>query len=309
VAITDVRQLRSFQFEEAKASKGSIQQTGSVELLVLHDAPPDFGAIKTNTATWPNFYGRRIPQINDGENIGGVDFFVTRRRFEYYDDENEYAVKVTISYDSKSEDDTNESQQPQGGDAETWKRISISTQSASVPLTDEGENGEKGGVPACNSAGDPVDGLTEDRSLVKLTYTNTKVPKPNFVKLMEYVNKTNDGAFLGAPRRRIRCMGFSGEFDDRNQLWSISVEFLYDEDQHVVKYFDAGFNEIVSGKRLAILDIQGNPVSKPVPLNGNGQAVDPGIVGLGSQAGDTAVRYAYPYREKNMANIFQECRI
>lgn len=309
MAIIDVRQLRSFQFEESKSQKGSIQQTASAELLVINDAAPDFGAIANDTNTWPNFFNRRIPQINDLETVGGIEFYVTKRRFEYYDSENEFAVKVTIGYDSKAEDEDEGGDEPQNDDPDTWKRITIASETMTVPLTNEGENGEKGSIPACNSAGDPVDGLTEDRAVVKLTYTNTKVPFPNFAKLLEYTNKTNSTPFLGASRRKIRCMGFNGEFDDKNQLWVIGVDFLYDPEGHVVKYFDAGFNEIVGGQRRAILDIQGNPVSKPVPLNGSGVAVDPGVIGTGSQAGDTTTLTAYPYFEADLTNLFQECRI
>ena len=306
MAITDVRVLRRFQITEQKAQKGTIQYTASTELLVVCDSTPNFSEISNNTQSWPKIPGP-IPQINDRATYNGYQLLVTKRDLEYLDEENEFIVKMTIGYDAKADEETNEDGEPKNTDAETWHRVSMSTQSATVPLTDEGEDGDKGGVPALNSAKDPVDGLQEDRALVKYTYTNTKVVNPNFPKLLEYTNRTNRQPFMGAAVRTLRCMGFSGEWDDKNQFWTVSVEFLYDPETWAVKYYDVGFNEIVDGERRAILDIQGNPVSKPVALDGNGQAVP--IAQLDSQGGGPAVLAVYPYKQSDFANIFQECGI
>lgn len=314
MAITDVRKLRSLTLTETKSDKGTIQLTGVEEYLVISDsANPSFSEIAQNEATWPKISGR-IPQINDQASFSGYDLFVTSRSFDYYDSENEFAVKVQVRYDAKSPEDGG-GEEPGGGgggaDPDTMHRISISTQSATVPLTNQGENGEfeDNPEPALNSAGEPVDGLTEDRALVKYTYTNTKADDPDFEDLLSYVNTTNKTDFLGCERRTLRCLGFSGEFDDRNQLWNISVEFLYDPKKWIVQYYDVGFNELVDGQRRAILDIQGNPVSKPVPLNSDGSAVDPGIIGVGSTEGWLRTKYAYPYTEKDFTDIFADCNI
>ena len=61
MAIRTVRQLRSFEFKEAKSDHGSLQYTASAELLVICDAAPDFGAIKNDTATWPEFFWSQNP--------------------------------------------------------------------------------------------------------------------------------------------------------------------------------------------------------------------------------------------------------
>lgn len=315
MAITDVRRLRSLKITESKSAKGTIQLSGTEEYLVLSDtANPAFSLIAADTASWPKI-GGPIPQINDAAAFAGYVLNVTSRQFAYLDEENEFAVKVTVQYDAKADEETNSGGDPSGGgggsgtDADTWHRVSISTQTATVPLTDEGEDGTRGSKPATNSAGDPVDGLTEDRSLIKYTYTNTKVSEPDIPKLIEYTNTTNEKEFMGCKRRTLRCMGWSGEWDDRNQLWNISLEFMYDPKEWVVKYYDAGFNEIVDGKRRAILDVQGNPVSKPVPLDGNGVAIDPGVIGVGSEADGLYQLTAYPYLEKDFTNIFTECGI
>lgn len=305
MAIVSVHQLRSFEYSESKGSKGSVDMKGSVELLVRCDAEPDFNEIVNDTTTWSTFYNRKIPQINDSELIGGIPFFVSSRKFAYHSGEDQNrAVKVTIEYDNKREEPQDpDEQKPQDTDSETWKKITVTTEQQSCPLTDEGVDGNLGGKPARNSAGDPVDGLEENRCLVKLTYTNTQVPSPNFAQLLEYVNTTNDGDFLGCPRRTILCQGFNADYDDKRQLWNISVEWLYDPKEHKVEFYDVGFNELVGGQRRAILDIAGNPVSKPVPLMSDGTAVSPSQ--LAANPDDYMfTRFAYPYKEKTMQSIF-----
>ena len=307
MAIVSVHQLRSFEYSESKGSKGSVDMKGSVELLAKFDGEVDFNLLVEDQTVWPTFYNRKIPLINDLEYVGGIPFYVTSRKFSYFKgDEQERAAKITIEYDNKKEDA--DEQKPEDTDSETWKKVTITTEQQQVPLTDEGFDGMKGGQPARNSAGDPVDGLTENRCLEKLTYTNTQVANPNFQALLSYVHTTNDGPFLGGARRTVLCQGFNGDYDDKRQLWNISVEFLYDPEQHVVKYYDAGFNEVVNGKRRAILDVAGNPVSKPVPLS-NGVAVDISVLtayGPGENNPNLIMLTAYPYKEKTMANIFAE---
>ena len=307
MAIVSVHQLRSFEYSESKGSKGSVDMKGSVELLAKFDGEVDFNLLVEDQTVWPTFYNRKIPLINDLEYVGGIPFYVTSRKFSYFKgDEQERAAKITIEYDNKKEDA--DEQKPEDTDSETWKKVTITTEQQQVPLTDEGFDGMKGGQPARNSAGDPVDGLTENRCLEKLTYTNTQVANPNFQALLSYVHTTNDGPFLGGARRTVLCQGFNGDYDDKRQLWNISVEFLYDPEQHVVNYYDAGFNEVVNGKRRAILDVAGNPVSKPVPLS-NGVAVDISVLtayGPGENNPNLIMLTAYPYKEKTMANIFAE---
>lgn len=307
MAITDVRRLRSLKITETKGAKGTIQLTGSETYLVISDtANPAFNDIATNTAVWPKI-GGTIPQINDESLFAGYSVYVTNRSFEYLDEENEFAVKVTVQYDAKAEEDSTEAEMPSGDGAspQSWTRFTVTTQSAEVPLTDEGADGSQGGKPACNSAGDPVDGLTEDRALLKIAYINTKVFNPDFPRLLDYVNTTNDAEFMGCGRRTLRCLGFNADFDDKNQAWTVTVDFLYDPSEWVVKYYDAGFNEVVGGKRKAILDIQGNPVSKPVPLDGAGKQLPVEDIDLGQYAGSSLVKLtAYPYLEEDFSIMF-----
>lgn len=316
MAITDVRILRSLKISESKSDKGTIQLSATQDLLFISDSKdPAFNEILTNSGTWPNLGNTAVPQIDDETVVKGVTLYVTGRELSYYKD-NERAVVMTVRYDAKAPD-TEGGEPPQGTDAETWRKITVTSQQMTRPAIGwpsrgamPAENGVDEGHGAQNSAGDPVDGLEEDCAMVKLTYTNTQVINPNFLELARYTNRCNDGTFLGGGDYTVRMMGYSAEYDQKNNVWSVSVEFLYNPEGWQVKYFDAGYNEIVGGNRRAILDKAGNPVSKPVPLNGSGQAqtIDP------SPSGDDKPTQAvtlelFPYKIADMDALFGNCGI
>ena len=293
MAIRTVRQLRSFEFKESKSDKGSIQYTASVELLVICDAAPDFGAIKNDTTTWPEFFGRKIPQINDIENVGGIDFRVTGRDFSYYDGDNEFCVKIVVSFDSKPADDSDKEENPSDEDL-TWLKISLQSLQERRPASESDPF-----KPPLNSASDPVDGLEEDTALLRLTFTNTNVPSPNFPLLFTYLNTCNQTEFLGAAPYTLRVTGYGAEFDQKNQVWSVSVEYTYNPSDWKIRYFDVGYNEIVGGERQAILDKSGNPVSKPVALDAAGTAKPVGQ--------EPDILTILPYDQKDLTTMLRSC--
>lgn len=298
MAITTVRQLRSFQFSETKSDKGSIQYTGSVELLIISDSAPDFGAIKNDTSTWPQFGNLKIPQINDYEPIGGIDFYVTGRDFEYYDNENEFCVKCTVRYDAKPAEDNDNADNPSDEDL-TWLKLSLQSLQERRPASESNQDDPDAPIkPPLNSAGDPVDGLEEDTALLRLTFTNTNVVAPDFPLLFTYLNTCNQTAFLGADPYKLRVTGYGAEFDQKNQVWSVSVEWTFNPADWKIRYYDVGYNEIKNGERLAILDKSGNPVSKPVALaDGEAKPVgeDPNIITI------------KPYEEKDHTGMLRAC--
>ena len=308
MAITDVRELRSFEYGESLGDKGKITLTGSVDLLALHNSTPDFGVLAEDSTSWPNLGNATIPKVGETRLVAGVLFTVKTRKMSYYKgDDADRAVKISVTYEAQDEE--SEQQKPEDQDADTWKRVSVTTELKECPLTDQGANGEFNASPKPprNSARDPLDGLTENRCLARLKYTNTKVSNPSISSLMEYVNTTNQSQFLGAARRTMLCVGWNADYDDKVNLWNVSVEWLYDPKGHTVEAWDAGFNELVDGQRRAILDQANNPVSKPVPLNGAGGAISADL--LVNQ--DFANQYMqklvfYPYEEKNHNNIFNE---
>jgi len=307
MALTDARLLRSIKISESKSDKLTVQLTATQEFLIISDTKdPPFNDILDDETDWPNLGSAKLPQLDDEIEVKGVTLFVTSRELSYYKD-NERAVVMAVKYDAKDLEE-GESEQPEGTDPETWQRITVQTQQITKPargwaeFNDIGGPGEAGQLPPKNSAGDPVDGIEEEASMVRLAYTNTQVLNPRFDQLLRYTNTCNDGAFLGAPVYHVRMAGYSAEYDQKNNVWSVTVEFLYNPDSWEIQFYDAGFNEIVSGERKAILDKAGNPVGQPVPLDGNG-----GQLAVGS--GDPLIRYVWPYPMVNMQQIFADCGI
>lgn len=314
MAIVDVRVRRSVQLSEQTDDKNNVKTTASLELLVVSDTKdPLFSTILANTQSWPKIAGP-IPQLNDEVTLNGKVLVVTQRDLEF-DGDSDRVVVMTIKYSSRQpKDDDNDD--PNNTDPETWKRITIQTQQMTEPAHGYPSlaqaQAQKNADFARNSAGDPVDGIEEDVALVRMTYTNTAVTTPNFQKLTSFVNTCNDSDFLGAKAYELRCTGWSGEYDQKNNVWSISLEFLYKRSGWQIEFYDVGFNEIIDGQRRAILDKAGNPVSKPVPLDGNGHAA---AIGDGNAAEDQfqpvplSFRYLYPYDAVDMSQIWRDCGI
>lgn len=316
MAIVDVRILRTLEITETKSDKLTIQLSATQDLLFIADAKdPAFNDILDDENTWPNLGNVKVPQLDDETVVKGITLYVTSRKLSYYKD-NERAVVMTIRYDAKAEEET-PPDPPQGTDPGTWQRITVSSQQMTKPAIGwpsrgavPPENGNDEGDGAQNSAGDPVDGLEEDCALVKLTYTNTQVLNPGFSELQRYTNRCNDGAFLGGNDYTVRMTGWNAEYDQKNNVWAVSVEFLYNPDGWQIRYFDAGYNEIVSGERRAILDKAGNPVSKPVPLDGSGSAASINGSATGDQKPtEPFTLELYPYKIAAMGNLFANCGI
>lgn len=311
MAITDVRILRSLKISETKSDKGTVQLSATQDLLFIADTKdPPFNDILEDDNTWTNLGGTKAPQIDDETTVNGVTLYVTSRELSYYKD-NERAVVMSVRYDAKAPEDT-EPDEPQGTDPETWQKITVTSQQMTKPaigwptigaIPAENQAGE--GHGAQNSAGDPVDGLEEDCAMVKLTYTNTQVLNPVFSELQRYTNRCNYWPFLGGDQYTVRMIGWNAEYDQKNNVWSVSVEFLYNPDGWQIQYFDAGYNEIISGERRAILDKAGNPVSKPVPLNGQGQAqtINPSPTG-DQKPTDPLTLELYPYKMASLSSLF-----
>ena len=315
MAITDVRILRSLKVSESKSDKGTVQLSATQDLLFIADTKdPAFNEVLEDTNTWANLGNAKVPQLDDETIVKGVSLNVTSRELSYYKD-NERAVVMSVRYDAKAAED-GQGEKPQGTEPETWKKITVTSQQMTKPAvgwTTQGvipREGNDEGHGAQNSAGDPVDGLEEDCAMVKLTYTNTQVLNPVFSELQRYTNRCNEGVFLGGSDYTVRMIGWSAEYDQKNNVWSVSVEFLYNPDGWQIQYFDAGYNEIINGERRAILDKAGNPVSKPVPLNGQGQAatINPSPTG-GERPISPQTLDLYPYKLANFDLLYADCGI
>jgi len=317
MSIEDARILRSVKITQAKGEKGSIQFSATEDYLVIcNQKNPKFEDIIKDENSWPNLEGGKLPKIDDEITISGVKLYVTSREFAYYKD-NERAVVMSVRYDAK--DGTAGSQgDPSSGDQDAWQRIQVQSADVTKPargwrsVDNARDAGEGSAKPPINSAGDPVDGLEEESSMLRFTYTNTIALNPNFAELAKYVNKCNSSSItiLGVPCSyyTVRCTGFNAQYDQKNNTWSVTVEILYNPAGWEIRFYDAGFNEIIDGQRQAILDKRGNPISSPCALDGNGRAVSPGVI-TDSEAGGPAMRVLYPYVSTELANMFKQARI
>jgi hypothetical protein len=266
-----------------------------------------FSDILANTSTFTNLGGGALPQVSDEVTVNGTTLVVTARKLSWYDD-SDRVVQMDVSY-SGVEEQEGGSKPPNNTDEGTWRRISARTQAITMPARGWTTQAEAAAAnteekPPRNSAGDPVEGIEENVNCVALTYTNPGVTSPNFENLNAYSNTCNNTGFLGAPAYTVCCQGWSGEFDEKTQKWNIAIEFLYNPKGWYVEYIDAGFNEVVGGERKAILDTKGNPVSTPVPLDGNGAAL---TAGYGD--GSLITLDLYPYEAKELGNIFVDCNV
>lgn len=310
MAILDVRRLRKLQLTETVSEDGVITVTGTEELLVLLDDPATtFGDIATDTSTWPKISGP-IPRLFTAVPYAGTILYATSRKFGYPDADNDRVISLTINYETRRLEDEEEGEKPKPSDSIT-PDMTVQSVIATVPamgwfdrvnvpdFTDTSDNGQ----PAVNSAFDPVDGLTAETSMVKMTYTNTICENPNFPALLAYANTCNSGSFLGGADYTVKCNGYSADYDPKTALWSVSVEFLYNPKGWQIDYYDAGYNELgpTVFERQAITDIWKNPVTKPVALNNDGTAKNPGD--------EPNVRKLYPYKTADFRDLFSNCQI
>lgn len=300
MAITDVVILYEDAVEEAKADKGKVRRSASRVLLAKTDNKnPSFTDIAEDESTWPGLSNAKIPKINDEHYFGAYKLYVASRRLSWFKG-TERGVQIDVRYegvdDEAGQDDDNPGEEPS-----TWKRISISSSQVTVPANESRDEEGINPKPITNSAGDPVDGLEEETAIAVLKYTNSFAPDPNLAGFYEWLNTVNQSQFLGAAPRTLRMTGFTADYDDAAQVWNVSVELTYNPKQWRLGYYDAGFNQIISGKRQVIQDQSGNPVSSPVPLDNTGEAKPVGQ--------DPDLLYVYPYEQKNFSNLLADLRI
>lgn len=311
--VESVEQLNDTTVTETMTDKGAIEWTAKVSYLIKLDARnTNFVAVADNGD---------VPQVGDTGNFGNRVLRVHTRTFSYYKN-NATMCHVEVQYVGKQDDalspepndsQKNNAEEPDNAaeDAATWQKITVTSEQRQTLLTDHGVASNDVGTPAVNKAGDPIDGLTEDRALVKMVYADSMVPAPNFAQLLYYVNKVNGpgATFLGGDQYTVRVMGFSADYDQKGNMWSISLEFLYDAKGHFVTVFNAGFNQKVGGDRKAILTSDGlHPVAKPVLLGTNGAALSVAdAADAKNHVLNGAVFDVYPYQAIDLRPIWNDC--
>ena len=315
--VVEVDQLHDTTVTETMTDKGAIEWTAKESYLVKLDARnSNFVAVADSGL---------VPQVGDNGSFGSRVLHVHTRTFSYYKN-NPTMCHVEVQYVGKQADaltpepgesQENNNTEPDNAaeDSTTWQKITVTTEQRQTLLTDHGVDGDLpreglgkglfGGVPATNKAGDPIDGLTEDRALVKLVYADPNVIAPNFKNLLSYVNRINGDDFLGGAERTVRCMGFNADYDQKGNAWSISLEFLYDPKEHKVSCYNAGFNQKVGNERKAIMtDDNLHPVSKPVALKTDGTVMP---IADAADPENLILLDFYPYRVKEFKNIWDDC--
>jgi hypothetical protein len=281
MAFYDVVVLYEDAFEESKGGKDRATFSVNRSLLAKSNTRnPSFVEIGNSTASWPGLGGQAIDQINSVRSFDGILARCSSRKFSWFEG-TESGVKIDLTYEGLS--------------------LYVNTEFT-------------------NSAGDPVDGLEEEASLAVLKYTNEYNPNPALYRIWHWLNSCNDTEFLGAPPYTLRVTGFSAEFDDKTMLWKTALEITFNPKGWEIAFYDAGFNEIVADGpslvRKAILDINGNPVSQPVPLNGlGGQAVIEYPIsqiaekGVAKVMGNAATLYGAPYPRYDFNLMLQDLRM
>lgn len=315
MALIDARVLYSLRVTETQGEKDDVQYTATEDYLLVFDAKnPSFSDALANSTPWTNLGNKPLPQINDKVTLAGEDLYCVSRDLSFYKD-NERTLIMTVRYEGKKEE-------PEGNDPQTpdgWLRLQVQSVEVTEPargyrsLPASRDALESEAKPAVNSAGDPVDGLQEESSMLRFTYTNSNAANPEFGALASYVNKVNFGVMsvLGISMSfyTLKCTGFNAQYDQKNAVWSVTVEFLYNRKGWEIRYYDAGFNEVINNERFAILDKRGNPVSQPVALDGNGRAVVPNVIDFSSESGGPSMLVLYPYVSTDLTNLFNSARI
>lgn len=141
---------------------------------------------------------------------------------------------------------------------------------------------DKDGVTICNAAGDPLEGLEEEREETSWSLTKYYTASATLeTDIAAYAGKVNSGTWAGGAAKTWKCY-FKGAkrqsvskldgTDDAGTLDFIESrwEFRYDPTTWKLMPWDVGFMELVSGERKTILGNDGKPVKQPVALNSNG---------------------------------------
>lgn len=155
-------------------------------------------------------------------------------------------------------------------------------------LTDANGDNIGGSKPVVNSAGflfDPP--VMVERSRPTLTITKN-IPSLNIFALNDVVDSVNKTAWKGLEIRTARLVGveFQSGLENGVFFWTVSWTFALKFDKWDIRVLDAGLAERVVVPSVPgqpgpqyeirpILDPQGNPITEPVPLDGNGKRLAP----------------------------------
>lgn len=135
-----------------------------------------------------------------------------------------------------------------------------------------------------NTAGDPIQGLTIDRTDYTLSLTRAYRRHSEWMGVVNsHGDHINSNFWNGSDPETWLCRflsaqvqvqsGDSGQSQSWLVYWLVRWEFAYNANSWRAKPWNAGYNELHSGNRRAILDEDGRPTRSPVALSGSGAAL------------------------------------
>jgi hypothetical protein len=175
--------------------------------------------------------------------------------------------KVTFTYDLLKPEDRNKSPTLR------TEKFTFSGGVATAPAVIHYNAGFSLPSPITNSAGDFLPGAEKEVADWKIHITGNKGTFPKALA-MSYVNAVNSDAWSGFPPGTLKCQSISGsyEVEDNNgteeKYWAVSVELAYRPQGWRLQLLDVGYNQLVGGQRVPILDSLKNNISEPAALSG-----------------------------------------
>lgn len=201
---------------------------------------------------------------------GGTDFYVKRKTVAPYNGPLSWVVTCEYEYVENP--------------LEQGYVVQFTPQSSQEAI-DTAIDGNVKGKKLCNSANEPFDPpIQEEFYDVGINITRNEASF-NITKMAAYFNTVNSDTFAFTCNNgvrysfdpgKVRCKSIQAEEMRHGQIWyfKVSYEFVVRDDGWKRRILDQGFREIVDGGYKSILDEEGNPITQPVNLNGNGRKLE-----------------------------------
>lgn len=164
----------------------------------------------------------------------------------------------------------------------TWRR-----QTVTEPI-----DRDAGGDPLTNSADEPFDPAVTEEFYDRILRVEINQANFNAEAVEPYVGAINNASWTPSSVGRsfdaytARCLSIDGDPQRVGTIdfYRVIYEFAIRDDGILVgdtklgwrrRFQDIGFREKIGGEYRTIVDSEGNPLTQPVPLDGNGQRLSP----------------------------------
>ena len=136
-------------------------------------------------------------------------------------------------------------------------------------------------VPVENTAKTLFEYVEVERPIVGFRLTRSYTDLSYLSEIYDYTGRTNSDVFLGLQPRTVVCRGASAskrtDSDGSGNVqawWEVQWEFEYDKEGHDYKLQSLGYQELKNGKKVNILDDEGDPIAEKANLDANGKKTD-----------------------------------